>query len=151
LLRLHPVSGRVCLRPSTVHHRTVPSSAARGGSNCPAAAATIGPGRQFGSRGPARIQGRVAPDGAAEDGVVIPVSNGAICSLLQDRCWQSICLVYREAQTSQLRSLTLSSLYLARDKSALMHRHVALVRWTLPHRIPRQAIVRPSGAARGSA
>jgi hypothetical protein len=30
---------------------------------------------------------RVAPDGATEDGVVIPVSNGAICSPLQDRCW----------------------------------------------------------------
>ena len=33
------------------------------------------------------VSDRIAPDGATEDGVVIPVSNGVICSLLQDRCW----------------------------------------------------------------
>jgi hypothetical protein len=72
------------------------------------------------------VSERVAPDGATEDGVIIPVSNGAICSLLQDWCWR---YVYQETQRSQLRSLTFSSLYLASDERALLHRHVALVRW----------------------
>jgi hypothetical protein len=86
------------------------------------------PREEYGYRGSARIMvsERVAPDGATEDGVLIPVSNGAICSLLQEWCWWDI---YRETRVSQLRSLTFSSLYLASDESALMHRHVALVRW----------------------
>jgi hypothetical protein len=58
-------------------------------------------------------------------------------SLFQDCCLKN---VYREAQTSQLRSLTLSFLYLASDERARMHRHVALAWWpSSPYATPSQS------------